>query len=124
MKLAAAQHIHRCVDGCAAKVRGRQRNILDVSTPCQDTHEDRLEDVLGVGRIAGDTQRRAEHRLVMALVQLGKPRERGRGSHEDRQLVDGRAGCCHLSASLTMTHEEAGYYMVGGKIVVFEFDHV
>jgi hypothetical protein len=22
-----------------------------------------------------------------------------------------------------MTHEEAGYYMVGGKIVVFEFDH-
>ena len=60
MQLPAAQEIHRGVDGCAAKVRGRQRNILDISTPVgtsgQDTHEDRLQDVLGVGRIAGDTQ--------------------------------------------------------------------
>src|SRR3954471_13551025 len=95
-KLTAAQHVDGRIDGGAPEVRARQRNILDVSTPGQNTNEDGLQDVLGVGRISGDAQGRAEYRLVMALVQLGKPRHWGGGRHRDRQVVDLCAGCGHL----------------------------
>ena len=77
-KLPAAQHIDGRVDGCAPEVGGRQRHILDVSTPGQDAQKDGLQDVLGVGRIPGHAQGRPEYRLVVALEQLGKPRHRSR----------------------------------------------
>jgi hypothetical protein len=77
-KLPAAQDIDGRVDGCAPEVGGRQRNILDVSTPRQDAQEDSLQDVLGVGPIPGNAQGRTEYRLVVAVVQLGKPRHRSR----------------------------------------------
>ena len=52
MKLPPAQHVDGRVDGGAPEVGGRQRNVLDVSTPGQDAQEDGLQDVLGVGRTA------------------------------------------------------------------------
>ena len=97
-KLAAAQHIYGGVNRGAAKIRGRQRHVLNLCTACEYTHEYRLQDVLRVGRITGNPQGRAEHRLVVALVQPGNPGERGRGSHQNGQLVNVCAGCGHLSA--------------------------
>jgi len=44
----------------------------------QDAQEDGLQDVLGVGRVPGDAQGRAEDRAGVALVQLGKPNQRSR----------------------------------------------
>ena len=86
MKLAAAQHVDGRVDGCALEVGGRQGIV---SPPGQDAQEDGLQDVFCVGRIPRDAQGRAEDRLVVALVQPGKPRQRGRGSQVgDRQFVD------------------------------------
>jgi hypothetical protein len=68
MKLPAAQHVDGRVDGRAPEVGGRQLNVLGVSPPGQDAQEDGLQDVLGVGRIPGDAQGRAEYRFVVALV--------------------------------------------------------
>ena len=73
----AAEHVDGRVDGGSPEVGGRQRNLLELATLGHDSQEDGLQDVLGVGRIAGDAQGRAEHRLVMPLIQLGKPRHRG-----------------------------------------------
>jgi len=81
--LAPSQHVQGGIDGGAAEVSPRQRHILDVSTPGQDADEDGLQDVLGVGRIAGDPQGGAEYSFVIALVQVGKPRHRGRRRHQN-----------------------------------------
>ena len=106
----AAQHVDGRVDGCAPKVGGRQRNILDVSTSGQDAQEDGLQDVLGVGRIPGDAQGRAEYRLVVALVRSANPATgvvEGMGIGSSSIWV---LAVVTSSASLTMTHEEADYY--------------
>ena len=95
----AAQQVDGRVDGRAPEVGRRQRRGLNVSTAGQDAQEDGLQDVLGVGRVPGDAQGRAEYRVVVALVQLGKPSQRSRGSHGDRLLVGNlRAGCGHVAA--------------------------
>ena len=53
----------------------------------------------------------------MALVQLGKPRQRGRGSHGDRQLVDLRAGCGHLVRLTSLDARGGRLLQVCGRIV-------
>ena len=74
MKLPAAQDVDRRVNGGAPEVGGWQRKLLDLSALGQNAQEDGLQNILGVGRISGDAQGRAEYRFVMALVELGKPR--------------------------------------------------
>ena len=60
MHLPAAQHVHGRIDGCAPEVGGGQGDVLDLFTPCQDAQEDGVQNVLGVGRIPGDPQGRAD----------------------------------------------------------------
>ena len=73
MHLPAAQHVHGGVDGGAPEIGGRQRHVLDVSTPCQDAQEDGVQDVLGIGRIPGDPQGRAEYRFVVGWYSSANP---------------------------------------------------
>ena len=113
MNRPAAQQVDGRVDGRAPEVGRRRRSGLDVSTAGQDAQEDGLQDVLGVGRVPGDAQGRAEYRLVVALVQLGKPNRRSRGSHGDRLLVGNlQAGCGHV-ARLTSLDAPGGRLLHG-----------
>ena len=91
MKLPAAQILDRRVNGGASEVGGWQRKLLDVSALGEYPEEDGLQNVLGVGRISGDAQGRAEYRFVMALVNSSANPA--------------------TSAYLTLTHENAAYYM-------------
>src|SRR5262249_43063458 len=84
-KLAAAQHVDGRVDGCAPEVGGPQLNVLNGYSSGEDAQEDGLQNVLGIGQIPGDAQGRAEDRLIVALVQLRKVRQRAPGSHLVRQ---------------------------------------
>ena len=58
------------VDGGALEVGGRQGGGVVAR---QDAQEDSLQDVLRVGRVAGDAQGGAKHRLIVAFVERAKP---------------------------------------------------
>jgi small subunit ribosomal protein S20 len=113
--LTAAQDVDGRVDGGALEIRRGQYGGFVSSR--QDTQEDGLEDVFGVGRIARDTQGRPENRLGVAFVQRPKPRQRGRGSHamENRQFDDSSAGCGHV-LRLTTLDARAGQRLQGGRV--------
>jgi hypothetical protein len=61
----------------------------------EDAEEDGLQDVFGVSRNPGDAQGRAEDRCIVALVEPGKTRQFGCGSHVDG-IVDWQAGRGHV----------------------------
>ena len=113
MNRPAAQQVYGRVDGRAPEVGRRQRSGLNLSAAGQDAEKNGLQDVLGVGRVPGDAQGRAEHRLVVALVQLGKPNQGSRGSHDGRLLVGNLlAGCVHV-ARLTSLDAPGGRLLHG-----------
>ena len=84
----------------------------------QRAQEDGLQDVLGVGRIAGDAKRCPKNCLGMAGVEFVEPRRRGGGRHAaDRKLVDVHAGCGHLPA-LTSYDARVGLLLHGTPFIL------
>src|SRR5262245_30761043 len=91
----AAQEVDGRVDGGAPEVGCRPAGGFILFAPGQHAEEHGLQHVLGVRRTSGDTEGRAEHRLVVPLVQFGETRQRRRGSHLDG-LDHVRAGRGHV----------------------------
>ena len=91
----AAQQVDSRVDGGAPEVGGREPGRPGVGAPGHHAQEDGLQHVLRVSGIAGHAQGRAEHGLVVLLVQLGETGQLGRGGHLDG-LADLRAGGGHV----------------------------
>ena len=109
----APQQVNRRVDGRAPEVGRRDVERPLVFAPGKNAQKHGLQDVLGVSRISGDPQGRAEYRLVVPRVQLGKPGRHGRGSHLD-EVAHLQAGRPHV-ARLTYLDAREGRLLHGGR---------